>query len=59
MTKKQIFCYRLSHFCRASENAFGILGCRLWLFLGRLNLTPETAVDAILAVVTIAHTQTE
>ena len=51
--KKQIFCYRLSHFCRISENAFGILSCRFQLFLGCSNLTPETAVDAILAAVTL------
>ena len=51
--KKQIFCYRLSHFCRISENTFGILSCRFQLFLGRSNLTPETAVDAILAAVTL------
>ena len=51
--KKQIFCYRLSHFCRISENTFGILSYRFQLFLGRLNLTPETAVDAILAAVTL------
>ena len=35
------------------ENTFGILGCRFRLFLGRSNLTPETAVDAILAAVTL------
>ena len=51
--KKRIFCYRLSHFCRMSENAFGILGCRFHLILGCLNLTPETADDAILAAVTL------
>ena len=51
--KKRIFCYRLSHFCRMSENAFGILGCRFQFFLGRLNLTLETAVDAVLAAVTL------
>ena len=36
-----------------SENAFGILGCRFQLFSGCLNLTPETADDAILAAVTL------
>ena len=51
--KKRIFCSRLSYFHRVSENAFGILGCRFQHFLGRLNLTPETAVDAILAAVTL------
>ena len=50
---KQIFCYRLSHFRRVSENAFGILGCWFRLFLERSNLTSETAVDAILAAVTL------
>ena len=49
--KKQI-CYRLSHFRWVSEN-FGILGWRFCLFLGCSNLTPETAVDAILAAVTL------
>ena len=51
--KKRIFCYRLSHLCRVSENAFGILGCRFRLFLGRLNLAPETAFDEIVAAVTL------
>ena len=51
--KKQIFCYRLSHFRRVSESGFGILVCRFRLLLGRLNLTPETAVDAILVAVTL------
>ena len=37
------------------ENAFGILGCRFQLFLGRWNFTPETAVDAILATVTLRN----
>ena len=36
-----------------SENEFGILGCRFWLFLGHSNLTPETAADTILAAVTL------
>ena len=36
-----------------SENAFGILVCRFWLFLGRSNLTQETDVDAILVAVTL------
>ena len=51
--KKQIFCYKLSYFCRMSENAFGILDSRFQASLGRWNLTPETAVDATLAAVTL------
>ena len=47
---KRIFCFRLSRFRRVSENAFGILACRFRLFLGRSNLTPETAVDAVFGV---------
>ena len=36
-----------------SESGFGILVCRFRLLLGRLNLTPETAVDAILVAVAL------
>ena len=38
-----------------SENPFGILACIFRIFLGRSNLTPEIAVDAILAAVTPHH----
>ena len=51
--KKQKFGYRLSHFRRVSKNAFGLLACRIWQFLGRSNLTPEIAVNAILVAVTL------
>ena len=50
---KRIFCFRLSYFRRVSENAFGMLAFRFRLFLGRSNLTPGTAVDAVLAAETL------
>ena len=48
--KKQIFCYRLSHFCRVRENSLEFWVVDFGSFWN-LNLTPETAVDAILAAV--------
>ena len=47
------FCFHLSHFRRVNENAFAILACRFRLFLGRSNLTPETAIDVVLAAVAL------
>ena len=50
---KRIFCFRLSDFRRVSKNSFGILACRFCLFLGRYKLTPETAVNSVLAAGTL------
>ena len=48
--KKQIFCYRISHFCRVHENSLEFWVVDFGSFWN-LNLTPETAVDAILATI--------
>ena len=50
---KTLFNYRASRYRRVSENAFGILSCRFRVFLSRTNLSPENAVDIVLASVTL------
>ena len=51
--KKLLFNYRVSRYRRVTENAFCILSCRFRLFLARACLSPDTAVDLILAAVTL------
>ena len=48
-----IFNYRLSRARRISENAFGILASRFRVFLGRIFLNPDDAVDLIMAAVSL------
>ena len=51
--KKLLFIYRASRYQRVTENAFGILSWRFRLFLSRTCLSPETAIDLVLAAVTL------
>lgn len=48
-TSKRVFNYRLSRARRVSENAFGILANRFRVFLGPINLGPDTVSHIILA----------
>ena len=50
---KRIFNYRLSRFRRISENAFGIWTSRFRIFMSRVNLNPDTAVQVVLASITL------
>ena len=51
--KKILFNYRASRYRRVTENAFGILSCRFRVFLTRTNLSPESAVDIVLACIVL------
>ena len=51
--KKLLFNNRASRYQRVTENAFGILSWRFRLFLSRTCLSPETAIDLVLAIVTL------
>ena len=51
--KRILFNYRASRYRRVTENAFGILSCRFSLFLAGTCLSPETAVDLVLAAITL------
>ena len=51
--KKLLFNYQASRYRRIIENAFGILSCRFRLFLARTYLSPESAIDLVLAAVTL------
>ena len=51
--KKLQFNYRASRYRKVIENAFGILSCRFRLFLARKCLSPETAIDLVVAAVTV------
>ena len=53
--KKLLFSYRASRYQRVTENAFGIFSCRFRLFLAQTCLSPETAFDLVLAVVTLQN----
>ena len=51
--KKLLFNYRVQRYRRVTENAFGIQSCRFRLFLARICLSTETAIDLFLAAVTL------
>ena len=50
---KRIFNYRLSRARRLSENAFGILASRFRVFLTTMCISPESAVDTVLAALVL------
>ena len=50
---KNLCLIRASRYRRVTENAIGILSCRFRLFLARICLSPETAIDLVLAAVTL------
>ena len=51
--KKLLFNWLGSRYRRVTENAFDILSCRFRLFLAQTCLSPETAIDLVLAAVTL------
>lgn len=50
---QRVFNYRLSRARRISENAFGILSNRFRIFLGKIDMAPESAQYIVLAAVTL------
>ena len=51
--KNLLFNYQASRYRRVTENAFGILSWRFRLLLVRTCLSPETAIDLVIAAVTL------